>query len=174
VLHGVGHEIDGGHGFFGRAIDEKHGHVVGGKGVGRPAEGVDDFGDFFFGASKGGTAGRDVLQHVANTGAKILAFVNAAGVFHEAADRGHGRHVVFLHDDRQPVGKRGQGNFVWQAAKAGVFWNGRLAFGAGFGRLQGYGRETQTQCKDQQGTGPLKPIVFHEIHPNEKRDCASR
>ncbi len=92
-----------------------------------------------------------MLQHMAYAGPKILAFVNAARVFHEAADRGHGRHVVFLHDDRQSVGKRGQGNVVGQAVKAGVFWSGRLAVGDCFGglvRLHEQGREAKTQDKN--------------------------
>lgn len=85
--------------------------------------------------------------------------------------------MVFLHDDRQSVGKGGQGNVVWQAAKAGVFRNGRLAFWAGFGRIGRVGecgREAKNQCKDQREIGPLKPNAFHEIRPYEKRDRAIR
>ena len=80
----------------------------------------------------GGPAGDNVFQDVAQAGPEVFAFIHAAGVFHETANRGHGRHVVFLHDDRQPVGKRGEGHVVGQSAKLGVFSNGVLAFGGRF------------------------------------------
>ena len=85
-----------------------------------PPKRVDDLLDLLLGAVRGAAAGHDVLQHVAQAGPEVLALVGAAGVLHEAPHRGHRRHVVLLHDHRQPVGERGQRDVVGQAADAGV------------------------------------------------------
>ena len=71
-------------------------------------------------AMRGAAAGHDVLQHVAQAGPEVLALVGAAGVLDEAPHRGHRRHVVLLHDHRQPVGERGQGDVLGQPQQAGV------------------------------------------------------
>ena len=75
---------------------------------------------------RGAAAGHDVLQHVAQAGPEVLALVGAARVLHEAPHRGHRRHVVLLHDHRQPVGKRGQRDGLRQPQPAGDAGHFRL------------------------------------------------
>ena len=126
VLHGVGHQLDGGQDVLRRAVDVERGHLVGGVGVGGAAEGVDDPLDLLLAAPLGAAAADDVFQHVAQARAQVAALEGAAGVLHVAADRGHRRHVVLLDDDRQAVVQRGQGDVVPQGADAGIAWRGRL------------------------------------------------
>ena len=129
VLHGIGRQLDGGHGVAGRAVDEEGRVVVGGVGIGHSAEAGDDLLDLLLAAVDRGAAGHDVFQHVAQPRAEVAAFEGAAGVLHVAADRGHGGRVVLLHDDRQAVIQRGQRHIFGQVPHAGVLRHRRLWVG---------------------------------------------
>ncbi len=103
--------------------------VAGGVGVGGAAEGGDDLLDLLFAAVRGGAAGNDVLQDVAQSRAQVAALVRTAGILHVAADGGHRRGVVFLDDDRQAVIELGQRDVFRQPLLAGILRNGRLRIG---------------------------------------------
>ena len=86
---------------------------------------------------------------------RFLPLVGAARVLDETPHRGHRRHVVLLHDHRQPVGKRGQGDLVGQPQRFGIAKRLRLA-------LRGKANSQSRQAPRNQNQMNSHP---HDISP---------
>ena len=170
VLHGVRDQLDGHHHVLGRRIDVEHRHVGAGEGVGRPPKLLMISSISLLACVGGGAAGHDVLQHVAQAGPVPAALEGAAGVLDKAPHRGHGGHVVLLHQHRQAVGQRGQRYLVGKLLDAGDVHRGRfrrrLAIGvalAGPPAPAGVSRLGRGQKHHQQPHNPF-PANRHPPH----------